>query len=70
MRRDMRSKWLQTACLNVVIAAICYNPALSVLLLQSPLADTGVTVLSELVRRWLANATRLVGYFHYHTFLA
>jgi len=62
MRREMRSKWLQTACLNVVIAALCYNPPLSILLLQRPLADTGATLLSELIRRWLANATHLVGY--------
>ena len=62
MRREMRSKWLQTACLNVVIAAVCYNPPLSILLLQRPLADTGATLLSELIRRWLDNASRLVGY--------
>jgi len=62
MRREMRSRWLRTACLNVVIAAICYNPALSIILLQRPLADTGTTLLSELIRQWLANATHLVGY--------
>jgi len=62
MRREMHSKWLRTACLNVIIAAICYNPALSILLLQRPLADTGSTLLSELIRQWLANATHLVGY--------
>ena len=61
MRRAMHSKWLQTACLNVIIAAICYNPPLSILLLQRPLADTGTTLLTELIRRWLANATHLVG---------
>ena len=62
MRREIQSKWLRTACLNMIIAAICYNPALSVLLLQRPLADTGGTLLSELIQRWLANATCLVGY--------
>ena len=63
MRREMRSKWLQTACLNVVIAALCYNPSLTILLLQRPLAaDTGVTLLTELIRRWLANISHLVGY--------
>jgi len=62
MRRAMRSKWLRTSCLNVVIAAVCYNPPLSILLLQRPLADTGGTLLTELIRQWLANAAHLVGY--------
>ena len=62
MRREMRSRWLQTACLNVIIATICYNPSLSVVLLQRPLADTGVTLLSELIRRWLSSASHLIGY--------
>ena len=62
MRREMRSKWLQTSCLNVIIAALCYNPTLSVILLQRPLADTGGTLLAEIIRRWLANATQLIGY--------
>jgi len=66
MRREMRSKWLQTACLNVVVAAICYNPSLVILLLRQPLADTGDTLLSELIRRWLANARHLVGYYYYY----
>ena len=62
MRREMRSKWLQTACLNVIIAAVCYNPPLSILLLQRPLADTGGTLLAEIIHRWLANAAQLIGY--------
>ena len=62
MRREMRSKWLRTACLNVIIAAVCYNATLSILLLQRPLADTGTSLLSELIRQWLANASQLVGY--------
>jgi len=61
MRREIRSRWLQTACLNVIIAAICYNPSLSLLLLQRPVTDTGATLLLELIKRWLANVTHLIG---------
>lgn len=64
LTREVRTTELRTMCLQVVVAALYYNPPMLLELLQKPLANTGSTILAQFITQWLNDADCFLGLAH------
>jgi len=48
-------------CLQVVVAALYYNPPVLLEMLQKPLANTNSTILAHFIKQWLDDADCFLG---------
>jgi hypothetical protein len=61
LTREVRTTELRTMCLQVVVAALYYNPPMLLELLQKPLVNTGSTILAQFITQWLNDADCFLG---------
>jgi importin-7 len=61
LTREVRTTELRTMCLQVVVAALYYNPPMLMELLQKPLAQTNTTILAQFITQWLNDADCFLG---------
>lgn len=61
LTREIVTTELRTMCLQVVIAALYYNPPVLLELLQKPFPNTDTTILANFVKQWLNDADCFLG---------
>jgi len=61
LTREILTTELRTMCLQVVVAALYYNPPVLLELLQKPLPNTDSTILAHFIKQWLNDADCFLG---------
>lgn len=62
LTRPVQTTELRTMCLQVVVAALYYNPPMLLEMLEKPLPNTNVTILHQFITQWLNDADCFLGY--------
>ena len=62
LTREILTTELRTMCLQVVVAALYYNPPVLLEMLQKPLPNSDSTILAHFINQWLNDADCFLGY--------
>jgi len=67
LTREILTTELRTMCLQVVVAALYYNPPVLLELLAKPLPNTDSTILAHFIKQWLNDSDCFLGYYYYYS---